>query len=52
MPVKIVGANQKPAITGLRFKASGPGNPIPAEAYLGLSFNDATAAFDNKYESF
>jgi hypothetical protein len=47
-----VGANPKPAITGLRFKASGPGNPIPAEAYLGLSFNDATAAFDNKYDAY
>jgi hypothetical protein len=47
-----VGANQKPAITGLRFKASGPGNPIPAEAYLGLSFNDATAAFDDKYDAY
>jgi hypothetical protein len=47
-----VGANQKPAVTGLRFKASGPGNPIPAEAFLGLSANDATAAFDDKYDAF
>ena len=47
-----VGANQKPAVTGLRFKASGPGNPIPAEAFLGLSVNDATAAFDDKYDAF
>jgi hypothetical protein len=47
-----VGTNQKPAVTGLRFKASGPGNPIPAEAFLGLSVNDATAAFDDKYDAF
>lgn len=47
-----VGANQKPAVSGLRFKASGPGNPIPAEAFLGLSANDATAAFDDKYDAF
>jgi hypothetical protein len=47
-----VGANQKSAVTGLRFKASGPGNPIPAEAFLGLSMNDATAAFDDKYDAF
>jgi hypothetical protein len=47
-----VGANQKPAVSGLRFKASGPGNPIPAEAFLGLSVNDATAAFDDKYDAF
>ncbi|MEY3541768.1 MAG: hypothetical protein RLZZ204_580 [Bacteroidota bacterium] len=47
-----VGATQKPAVTGLRFKASGPGNPIPAEAFLGLSVNDATAAFDDKYDAF
>ena len=47
-----VGANQKPTVTGLRFKASGTGNPIPAEAFLGLSLNDATAAFDDKYDAF
>ena len=47
-----VGANQKPAVTGVRFKASGTGNPIPAEAYLGLSFNDATEGFDNKYDAY
>lgn len=47
-----VGANQKPAVTGLRFKASGTGNPIPAEAYLGLSFNDATEGFDSKYDAY
>lgn len=47
-----IGANPKPAVTGLRFKASGPGNPIPAEAYLGLSFNDATEGFDSKYDAY
>jgi hypothetical protein len=47
-----VGAKQKSTVTGLRFKASGPGNPIPAEAFLGLSVNDATAAFDDKYDAF
>jgi hypothetical protein len=47
-----VGAKQKPAVAGLRFKASGTGNPIPAEAYLGLSFNDATEGFDSKYDAF
>ncbi len=47
-----VGTNQQSTVTGLRFKASGTGNPIPAEAYLGLSFNDASAAFDDKYDAF
>ncbi len=47
-----VGANQKPTVTGLRFKASGPGNPIPAEAFLGLSLNDATEGFDSKYDAY
>jgi hypothetical protein len=47
-----VGANPKPAVTGLRFKASGTGNPIPSEAYLGLSFNDATEGFDSKYDAY
>ena len=47
-----VGANQKPTVTGLRFKASGTGNPIPAEAFLGLSLNDATEAFDSKYDAY
>jgi hypothetical protein len=47
-----VGANKKPAVTGLRFKASGTGNPIPAEAFLGLSLNDATEGFDSKYDAY
>lgn len=47
-----VGTNQKPTVTGLRFKASGPGNPIPAEAFLGLSLNDATEGFDSKYDAY
>lgn len=47
-----VGANKKLAVTGLRFKASGTGNPIPAEAFLGLSLNDATEGFDSKYDAY
>ena len=47
-----VGANPKPTVTGLRFKASGTGNPIPAEAFLGLSLNDATEGFDSKYDAY
>jgi hypothetical protein len=47
-----VGTNQKPTVTGLRFKASGTGNPIPAEAFLGLSLNDATEGFDSKYDAY
>lgn len=38
--------------TGLRLKASGPGNPIPAEAFIGLSQNDATAAYDDRYDAY
>jgi hypothetical protein len=47
-----VEANPKPTVTGLRFKASGTGNPIPAEAFLGLSLNDATEGFDSKYDAY
>ena len=36
---------------GLRIKASGTGNPIPADIYLELSKSDASFAFDNKYDA-
>lgn len=45
-------STDKSNLSGLRFIVSGPGNPIPAEAYLGLSFNDATEAFDSKYDAY
>lgn len=48
-----VGAKAKAVSNvGLRLKASGPGNPIPSEAFIGLSQNDATAAYDDKYDAF
>ena len=47
-----VGSTQKASLSGLRLKASGPGNPIPSEAYLGLSLNDATEGFDSKYDAY
>ena len=47
-----VGAAEKSNLLGLRLKASGPGNPIPAEAFLGLSLNDATEGFDSKYDAY
>jgi len=49
---KVGGASDKANLLGLRLKASGPGNPIPAEAYLGLSVNDATEGFDSKYDAY
>jgi hypothetical protein len=49
---KVGAASAKPAVAGLRLRASGPGNPIPAEAFLGLSLNDATEGFDSKYDAY
>ena len=49
---RIEATSNKLTVTGLRLKASGPGNPIPAEAYLGLSMNDATEGFDSKYDAY
>jgi autotransporter-associated beta strand protein len=37
-------------LAGLRVKASGMGNPIPAEAYLDVSRVDATKGWDPKYD--
>jgi autotransporter-associated beta strand protein len=37
-------------LAGLRVKASGMGNPIPAEAYLDVSKTDATKGWDPKYD--
>jgi hypothetical protein len=36
---------------GLRIKARGTGNPIPADIYLELSKSDASSAFDRKYDA-
>jgi hypothetical protein len=36
---------------GLRIKASGTGNPIPADIYLELSKSDASFAFDKMYDA-
>ena len=52
MTQQAVGTKVKTAISGLRLKASGPGNPIPAEAFIGLSMNDATSDFDNRYDAY
>jgi hypothetical protein len=38
-------------LSGLRLKASGPGNPIPADAYIDFSAKDATPGFDSKYDA-
>ena len=46
---KSTGASNK---SGIRLKASGTGNPLPSEAYIGLNFNDATASFDSRYDAY
>lgn len=47
------GSNESEQLpTGIRIKASGPGNPIPGDALLALSIQDATASFDNQYDAF
>jgi hypothetical protein len=38
-------------LSGVRIKASGPGNPIPSEAYLDISRPDATSGFDAAYDA-
>ena len=38
--------------SGIRFKVTGQGNPLPSDAYLGLNIKDATAAFDNQYDAY
>jgi Passenger-associated-transport-repeat len=50
--LNIPGERIGPASTlaGLRVKASGMGNPIPAEAYLDVSKVDATKGWDPKYD--
>jgi hypothetical protein len=37
-------------LVGIRVKASGVGNPIPGEAYLDVSREDATRGWDPKYD--
>jgi len=36
---------------GIRINASGPGNPIPSQAYLDLSQSEASEGFDAKYDA-
>lgn len=44
---------EKPEPTpAVRITASGPGNPVPTDALLSMSFEDATPGFDNKYDAY
>jgi hypothetical protein len=49
LPQERVGSNIV-KLAGIRVKASGQGNPIPGEAYLDLSREDATRGWDPKYD--
>ena len=46
---KSAGASNK---SGIRLKASGTGNPLPSEAYIGLNINEATASYDSRFDAY